>query len=116
MRNLGLTQSQVLSMCQDRNGNIWFGTNNGGASKYDGNKFTTFNEKDSLINNLIYSITELKNGDLLFGTFGGSSVLSGKKVTNYTEKNGLPNNLVYKTITPKPIKQTIVVLITRFPF
>ena len=94
----GLAQSQVLSMCQDKNGNIWFGTNNGGASKYDGNKFTTFNENDSLINNVVYSITELKNGALLFGTGGGLSVLDGKTVTNYTDKNGLPHNRVFKTI------------------
>jgi len=94
----GLAQSQVLSMCQDRNGNIWFGTNTGGASKYDGNKFTTFNENDSLINNVVYSITELKNGTLLFGTAGGLSVLRGKKVSNYTVKNGLPHYQVFKTI------------------
>ncbi len=85
-------------MCQDRNGNIWFGTNRGGASRYDGNKFTTFNENDSLINNVVYSITELKNGKLLFGTGGGLSVLSGKTVTNYTDKNGLPHNRVFSTI------------------
>lgn len=97
----GLTQSQVLSMCQDKNGVIWFGTVNGGVSKYDGNKFTTFNENDSLINNVVYSITELKNGKLLFGTAGGLSSLNGNTVTNYTEKNGLPNNSVYKTIQDK---------------
>ncbi|MES2286376.1 MAG: two-component regulator propeller domain-containing protein [Bacteroidota bacterium] len=94
----GLAQSQVLSMCQDKNGNIWFGTNNGGASKYDGNKFTTFNETDSLINNVVFSITELKNGTILFGTSGGLCCLNGKTVTNYTDINGLPHNRVFKTI------------------
>ena len=94
----GLAQSQVLSICQDKDGNIWFGTNNGGASIYDGNKFTTFNENDSLVNNVVYSITELTNGALLFGTAEGLSVLNGKKVTNYTTKDGLPNNRVFKTI------------------
>ncbi len=85
-------------MCQDKNGNIWFGTNTGGASKYDGNKFTTFNQKDSLINNVVYSITELKNGSLLFGTAGGLSILHGKNVISYTVKNSLTNNRVFKTI------------------
>ncbi|MCE9539706.1 MAG: hypothetical protein K8R85_10875, partial [Bacteroidetes bacterium] len=97
----GLAQSQVLTMCQDKNVNIWFGTNNGGASKYDGNKFTTFNDNDSLINNVVYSITELKNGALLFGTGGGLSVLQEKKVTNYTDENGLPHNRVFKTLQDK---------------
>jgi ligand-binding sensor domain-containing protein/serine phosphatase RsbU (regulator of sigma subunit) len=94
----GLAQSQVLSMCQDRNGNIWFGTNSGGASRYDGNKFVTFTENDSLINNVIYSITELKNGRILFGTNGGLSVYNGIKFKNYTEKDGLPHNRVFKTV------------------
>ena len=34
----GLPQSQVLSIFQDHNGNMWFGTNGGGAGKFDGNK------------------------------------------------------------------------------
>ncbi|MCX6295201.1 MAG: triple tyrosine motif-containing protein [Bacteroidetes bacterium] len=94
----GLAQSQILSMCQDRNGNIWYGTNNGGVSKYDGNKFTNYTENDSLINNVVFSITELKNGNLLFGTNGGLSILNGKKFTNISEKNGLISNHVYKVM------------------
>ena len=94
----GLAQAQVLSICQDKNGNIWFGTNSGGASRYDGNKFVTFSENDSLVNNVVFSITQLKEGNLLFGTNGGLSSYNGKKFKNYTEKDGLPNNRVFKTI------------------
>lgn len=94
----GLTQSQVLSICQDHNGNMWFGTNSGGVSRYDGNKFTTFSENDSLVNNVVFSITETKNGNLLFGTNGGLSVFNGKKFTNYTEKDGIEYNRVFKAI------------------
>jgi ligand-binding sensor domain-containing protein/serine phosphatase RsbU (regulator of sigma subunit) len=94
----GLAQAQVLSICQDKNGNIWFGTNSGGASRYDGNKFVTFSENDSLVNNVVFSINQLKDGNLLFGTNGGLSIYNGKKFTNYTEKDGLPNNRVFKTI------------------
>lgn len=92
----GLAQSQVLSMCQDRYGNIWFGTNAGGVSKYDGNKFVSYTENDSLINNVVYSIAEIKNGNLLFGANGGLSVFDGKKFKNYTDKNGLSHNRVFK--------------------
>lgn len=94
----GLAQSQVLSICQDHNGNIWFGTNNGGVSKYDGNKFVTYTENDSLINNVVFSVTELKNGELLFGTNGGISILNGKKFINLSDKNGLPHNRVFKVL------------------
>ncbi|MFL5764516.1 MAG: two-component regulator propeller domain-containing protein [Bacteroidia bacterium] len=94
----GLAQSQVLSMCQDRNGNIWFGTNSGGVSRYDGNKFVTFTENDSLINNVVFSITELNDGRILFGTNGGLSVYNGVKFRNYTDKDGLLHNRVFKTV------------------
>jgi ligand-binding sensor domain-containing protein/serine phosphatase RsbU (regulator of sigma subunit) len=94
----GLAQSQVLSMCQDHHGNIWFGTNSGGVSRYDGNKFFNLTENDSLINNVVFSITELRNGQMLFGTNGGLSILRANKFYNYTETNGLPHNRVFKTV------------------
>lgn len=94
----GLAQSQVLSMCQDHNGNIWFGTNSGGVSRYDGNKFTNFTENDSLVNNVVFSITEIKNGNILFGTNGGLSIFNGKKFRNITEKEGLPHNRIFKVL------------------
>jgi ligand-binding sensor domain-containing protein/serine phosphatase RsbU (regulator of sigma subunit) len=94
----GLAQSQILSMCQDRFGNIWFGTNSGGVSKYDGNKFVTLSENDSLVNNVVFSICELQNGNLLFGTNGGLSLYNGKTFTNFTDKKGLPHNRVFKAI------------------
>jgi ligand-binding sensor domain-containing protein/serine phosphatase RsbU (regulator of sigma subunit) len=94
----GLAQSQVLSICQDHDGNIWFGTNSGGVSRYDGNKFTTFSENDSLVNNVVFSITETKSGKLLFGTNGGLSIYNGKTFTNYTDKKGLTHNRIFKTI------------------
>ncbi|MBL7884785.1 MAG: SpoIIE family protein phosphatase [Bacteroidia bacterium] len=97
----GLAQSQVLSMCQDRNGNIWFGTNSGGVSKYDGNRFINYTENDSLINNVVYSITEIKNGNILFGANGGLSIFNGQKFKSLTDKDGLPHNRVFKVLEDK---------------
>jgi ligand-binding sensor domain-containing protein/serine phosphatase RsbU (regulator of sigma subunit) len=93
----GLAQSQILSICQARDGNLWFGTNNGGVSIYDGNKFTTFNENDSLVNNVVYSITSLKDGALLLGTGAGLTYLKGKQLINFSSKDGLPSTRVFKT-------------------
>src|SRR5215203_5851436 len=38
----GLALDQVYCSYKDRWGNLWFGTNGGGVSKYDGKTFTTF--------------------------------------------------------------------------
>ncbi len=94
----GLSQSQVLCMYQDSKGNMWFGTNSGGACRFDGNKFTTFSDKDGLVNNIVFSIAEDEKGDLYFGTSEGLSVYNGFTFHNYTDSTGLPHSRVYKVI------------------
>jgi len=98
----GLKADVILSMLQDTNGNIWFGTWDGGVSRYDGKYFTHFTEEEGLSNNRVYSILEDSSGDLWFGTFGGGvSKYDGKNFTNYTEKEGLSNNDVFSIFQDK---------------
>lgn len=94
----GLPQSQVLSIYQDSHGNMWFGTNSGGAGKYDGNKFSTVTDNDGLINNVVFSITENHKHELLFGTSKGLTVYNGFSYKNYNEKNGLKNSWIFKLL------------------
>ena len=94
----GLPQSQVLTIFQDHNGFMWFGTNSGGAGKYDGNKFVRFSDNDGLINNVVYSITENHKNEIVFGTSKGISVYNGFSYKNYNEKNGLTNSWVFKLL------------------
>jgi ligand-binding sensor domain-containing protein/serine phosphatase RsbU (regulator of sigma subunit) len=94
----GLPQSQVLSIFQDHRGNMWFGTNSGGASKFDGNKFTTISDNDGLINNAVFSIIENNKNQMVFGTSKGISVFNGINFKNYNEKQGLTNSWVFKLL------------------
>ncbi|MFH1320360.1 MAG: two-component regulator propeller domain-containing protein [Bacteroidota bacterium] len=94
----GLVQTQVLSICQDSKGYIWFGTNSGGISIYDGNKFSSLTKSDGLVDNVVYSIIEGKNGKMFIGTTGGLSVYDGHGFTNYTETDGLPDNMVFAVL------------------
>lgn len=94
----GLPQSQVLCITQDSKGNMWFGTNSGGAGKFDGNKFTTYSDNDGLINNVVFSITETKDNKIVFGTNRGISVYNGFYFKNYGEKDGLKNPRVFKVL------------------
>ena len=41
-----------MSILEDSHGNLWFGTDGGGVSKYDGETFTHFTEKEGLSNNI----------------------------------------------------------------
>jgi len=97
----GLKHGTIRSMLQDNNGNIWFGTNGGGVSKYDGKSFTNFTEKEGLVNNTIWSILQDKLGNIWFGTDSGASKYDGNNFTNFTEKEGLISNRIWTIIEDK---------------
>ena len=67
----GLANNDVRSITEDKTGNLWFGTDGGGVSRYDGKSFSTFTTAQGLANNSVRSITEDKTGNLWFGTYGG---------------------------------------------
>ncbi|MEY4111300.1 MAG: hypothetical protein RLZZ46_1656, partial [Bacteroidota bacterium] len=84
----------VRSILEDKSGNLWFGTG-GGVSKYDGQSFTHFTEKEGLSNNVVMSILEDKSGNLWFGTYGGGvSKYDGKNFTHFKYEEGLSNNFI----------------------
>lgn len=70
----GLSQNSVLAMLQDRQGFLWFGTQEG-LNRYDGYTFTTFkhdpDDPNSLSMNSILALYEDREGILWIGTWGG---------------------------------------------
>jgi len=44
----GLSQSQVLSIFQDKPGNLWVGTNGEGVWKFSGKNYVSITKKDGL--------------------------------------------------------------------
>jgi len=61
-------------------GYMWFGTNSGGAGKFDGNKFSSLTKNDGLIDDVVFSIAENENKELLFGTSKGLSIYKPHKL------------------------------------
>ncbi len=98
----GLALDQVYCSYKDRKGNLWFGTNGGGVSKYDGKSFTNYTTAQGLTDNVVWSIVEDKVGNLWFGTIGrGVSKYDGESFTNYTTAQGLPNNVIWSIAEDK---------------
>lgn len=89
------------AMC-DQNGNLWFGTQGSGVSKYDGKTFTNFNIDNGLSENFISSILEDSNGNIWFGTTeNGVCKYDGKTFKTYSTKDGLADKSVYSILEDK---------------
>jgi len=104
----GLASGEIFSIYQDRSGNLWFGTDGGGVSRYDGMTFTTFTTKDGLANDRASSIYQDKEGNLWFGTGnpwgtdgGGVSRYNGATFNTFTTEDGLADNKVTSILQDK---------------
>ncbi|HXB40385.1 MAG TPA: two-component regulator propeller domain-containing protein [Bacteroidia bacterium] len=100
----GLAQSQVYCIYQDSRGYMWFGTNGGGASKFDGKTFQTLTTANGGLSNYIYSITEDKNQNLYFSTYDGLQIKGNFKDLRFDSTNGLSHNAVYNVLIDKTEK------------
>ena len=58
----GLGNNHVRPIYQDRDGFLWFGTYNGGVSRYDGEEFVNFTTDDGLTANSVWSIFQDRDG------------------------------------------------------
>ncbi len=90
----GLSSSSVNHIFQDSKGYIWFGTQGGGASRFNGKEFKNFTKADGLINNDVTCIAEDKAGNIWIGTASGASKFDGTNFTNYNAKQGLFDEVV----------------------
>ena len=73
----GLADNYVQAIAVDGAGNLWFGTDGGGVSKFDGTTWTTYTEADGLASSWVNAIAVDGAGNLWFGTGGGVSKFDG---------------------------------------
>ncbi|MBK8340578.1 MAG: hypothetical protein IPK99_11575 [Flavobacteriales bacterium] len=67
----GLPMDDIMCGTLDRNGMLWFGTNGGGITRYDGRSFVNFTTAHGLPDNVILSMLSDRNDDLWIGTSTG---------------------------------------------
>ncbi|MCP4610030.1 MAG: response regulator, partial [Planctomycetes bacterium] len=101
----GLSQITIMGILQDKQGFMWFATQEG-VNKYDGYQFTVYrNEPDnnkSLRHNYVRTILEDSGGNIWIGTNGGGLSKFDRKaeaLTHYLNQEDNPrsisNNYVY---------------------
>ncbi|RAK00452.1 signal transduction histidine kinase [Larkinella arboricola] len=84
--NEGLSQSNVTSIVQDRQGFLWFGTVDG-LNRYDGYSFTIYRNDParpaSLSDNYVRTLYEDRKGRLWIGTDNGGLCMFNKATGNF---------------------------------
>ncbi|MCA9307791.1 MAG: hypothetical protein KDA16_14775, partial [Phycisphaerales bacterium] len=85
----------IREVFQDRDGVYWFGTNDDGLARYDGEKLTYVSVKDGLAGSAIRGILQSPDGALWFATNDGVSRYKDGRFTNYTTADGLSHNQVW---------------------
>lgn len=91
-RDDGLPTNDIRGVAVGDDGSLWFGTQRGGVSKFDGEAWTTYTEDDGLVGNFVRSMALAPNSVLWFGTYegdGGVSRFDGVNWTTFTEEDGL---------------------------
>ncbi len=74
----GLVNDFVRAFCEDREGNLWIGTD-GGVSRFSGGRFQNFNTETGLAYGSIRLLFLDRSGDLWIGTDGGLSQFSSHR-------------------------------------
>jgi len=69
----GLAHNSVKDIYRDPDGVMWFATEGGGISRYDGKEFKNFTTKDGLAGNAVWVIHRDPDGVMWFGAYGGVS-------------------------------------------
>lgn len=97
-------KSDINSIEEDRNGNLWIGTNGSGLicieksgkkRQYKSNP----NNPSSLSNNIIVDILATEDGDIWVGTFmGGLCRFDGKSFERYMSRKDLPEAMTCENI------------------
>nr|WP_321230529.1 two-component regulator propeller domain-containing protein [uncultured Psychroserpens sp.] len=104
------TKDWITSISEDKKGNVWFGRDGYGASKFNGNTFVHFTTKEGLNSNNVQSIVEDKKGNIWIGTRvaekdnsdtdkrfgkGGLNKYDGHKFVHFPKMKGLNESDVF---------------------
>ncbi len=96
-----LNTAIVMSMAEDKAGNIWLATATG-ISMFNGEFFTYFTVFEDLSFGQVSHILEDKAGNMWFGTVASGVIrYDGESFTYFTEKEGLSFNMVWSLLEDK---------------
>jgi len=91
----GLLSPYIFTINKDKQDRYWFGTNNGGLSRYDGLNWKTYLPSDGLADFWVYGMDFADDGTMWIATWNGVSHFDGEHFKNYNTEDGLADRWVY---------------------
>jgi ligand-binding sensor domain-containing protein len=85
----------VREVFQDRDGNLWFGTNGDGVCRFDGTILTYFTVDEGFGGYAVRGIVQDAGGAMWFATDNGVSRYDSGEFTNYTAADGLSETSIW---------------------
>ena len=89
-----MTSNRILSLCEDREGSLWIGTENQGLMRLKDGVFTSYPDVEEIKNRAVAGIIEAREGGLWMATATALVRLKDGAFTSYTADYGLPARLV----------------------
>jgi ligand-binding sensor domain-containing protein/signal transduction histidine kinase len=84
-----IKNDSISSLCVDREGALWFGTEGGGVGYLKAGVFYNFSKTNGLAGDQVNAVCERNDGSIWIGTTEGLSCYQDGKFTLITEKDGL---------------------------
>jgi signal transduction histidine kinase/streptogramin lyase len=94
----GFPSDAALSICEDRDGNLWIGTMGGGLVRLRGEHFDLLTVRDGLSNGFISALYEDREGSLWIGSNDGLNRLRDTAFTTITAREGLTADAVNSVV------------------
>jgi signal transduction histidine kinase/ligand-binding sensor domain-containing protein/DNA-binding response OmpR family regulator/HPt (histidine-containing phosphotransfer) domain-containing protein len=91
----------ITDILQDRDQNLWIGTEGAGLFRKTGSSFQSLTAADGLTSNNVNSLYEDREGSLWIGTRGGFDQLRDTKIITISAQDGLPNNSTHAVLVAR---------------
>jgi ligand-binding sensor domain-containing protein/signal transduction histidine kinase len=89
-----IKDNNIQALFEDREGNLWFGTEGGGVNRFSGGRFFNYTTSDGLAGNIIDAIYQDAEGAIWIGTVNGLSRFKDDTFLNFTTRDGLASDVV----------------------
>jgi signal transduction histidine kinase/ligand-binding sensor domain-containing protein/DNA-binding response OmpR family regulator len=95
---LSLSSSNAIeALYEDREGNLWVGTQTGGVVRLRDVKFTTYDSKMGVADDLVWSVYQSRDKSIWMGTTKGLSILRNGKIQSVRLGPNQSDNTVWVT-------------------